>query len=358
MGRKASGFRITWKRGWAYVRFSWEGVDVRAALDTQDKREAEKRAAHKYSDVVSGRVLVTKKAPGRATDLEGLLDQWVRSKVSSLDERTVPTIEGYCRTFLEAFRHLDAITEASASTFGLTRLRRAMRKTVLRELAYLRQFLDWAKLHGHLRTIPVVPKLPPKAQGTRTGKQRAKAIPLTRAEAMEIIAKLPVESKTIDGRKWPLRARYEFMVETGLRPETLSRLSVPGNWQRGAGHVELANEDDKARYGRVIDITPRAKAILTKVAPERGPIFGRHVYYKALKRAAAEVLDAARAKDFAPYDLRHLFVRELLDASKDMRGTAHQAGHKLLTTTNKYLAPDRTAGKRALGALVKRGRKG
>lgn len=350
MGRSPEGWKLHDKRGYFYVHFTWHGHLYRLALRTKDRRQAQEAAARAYSDVVEGRLRPVRSKPGELRDLAELLDDWLESKRTSIDVDFFPTLEQYARLYVHRFRSLDRITKASTSTFGLVRLGEVLRTTVLRELAYLRQFLAWCVLHGATATAPEIPKLPPKARGTRSGPQRAKAVHISEAEAMAILAELPETSKTIDGRKWPLRARFAFMWETSLRPETLSRLTVPDNWRPGMSHVVLQDEDDKARWGRPVDLTPAAVAILTRVAPKAGVIFGRHEFSKAIKRAAAAVLGVVRGKDFAPYDFRHGRAMERLDAGAPMRGVSYMLGHKRVSTTDKYLAPDRRAGAAALSA--------
>lgn len=352
MGRPSEGFKVKWKRGWGYVHFTWEKHEHRIALLTRDKREAQEAAAREYAEVVSGRRRPIRRAPGKLLDLADLFDLWLESKRTSIDESFFPTLEGYARRFVDFFQTLDRITKATASTYGLTRLGEGMRTTVLRELSYLRQFLSWCELHGALSVVPDVPKLPPKAKGTRTGTQRGKAVHISEEEAKAIIAALPEFSKTIDGRKWPLRARFAFMWETALRPETISRLRVPDHWRPGAKHIELADEDDKARWGRPVDLTPKAVAILRAVSPREGLIFGRHNYTKAIKAAARTVLGPQRGKLFAPYDFRHGRAMERLDAHAKMRGVSYMLGHRRPSTTDKYLAPDRKAGAEALQAGI------
>lgn len=343
MGRQAQGVSVHWKRGWAYAHFTWDKQLYRIALLTQDRKQAPKEAAKAYAKVISGELRPIRRRSRKLYDLAELLDEWISSKRPALDPMTVPTLEIYARRYVDFFVSLDNITEANATTYGLARLSQVLRKTVLRELSYLREFLAWCKLHGVLLGTPAVPPLPKKAQGVRSGKQRAKAVHISEGEAMAIIMLLPERSKKIDGRTWPLRLRFAFMWETALRPETISRLSVPDHWRPGMKHLELANEDDKARYGREVDLTPRAVQILTAVAPERGTIFGRHCFYKALKAAALEVLGPIRGKSFAPYDFRHGRAKALLDAGVRLRAVAYGIGHKRLTTTDKYLAPERSA---------------
>lgn len=350
MGRPAEGYRIKFKRGWAYLHCTWKKQLYREALGTRDKREAAEAAPRTYAEIISGRRVKVAKRKWKAVDLADCFDLWLESKRSSVHHRTLETIESYARRFIDYFETLDGITEASASSYGLDRLGQTLRTTVLREIAYLRQFLDYCKLHGFIATVPVVAKLPPKARGHRSGKHRAKPVHITREEALMILAKLPVESKTIDGRKWPIRDRFAFAWEMTFRPETMARLSVPENWRPGMHHVELAELDDKARFAREVDLTAKAFAILRRVAPARGPIFGRHNFSKALKAAAIAVLGPERGRQFAPYDFRHGRAKDILDrAPEKLRGVSYVLGHKRVSTTDKYLAPDRKAGAGALG---------
>jgi integrase len=348
MGRPSEGVHVRWKRGWAYACFTWDHYEYRIALRTRDKREAKEAASREYTEVVSGRKRAVRRQPGKLLDLADLLDEWLESKRSGIDPDTFETVEAYARRYVDYFESLDRITEATGMAFGQARLAQVLRTSVNRELSYLREFLRWCKVQSVLVATPHIPRLPPKAQGVRAGKHRAKSVHVSPEQAAQILALLPEQSKTIDGRKWPLRARFEFMWETTLRPETISRLMVPDHWRPGARHLELANEDDKARWGREVDLTDRAVAILEKVAPARGVIFGHHIFYKAIKKAAAVVLGPVKGKSFAPYDFRHGRAKALLDAGGPIRGVSYVLGHKLVSTTDKYLAPERSAGRQAL----------
>ncbi len=261
------------------------------------------------------------------------------------------TLVTYGKRFVDTFRSLDRITEATIATYGVVRLGQVTRSTVLKERCFLVQFLHWCKQQGSLPFVPTVPRLPPKAKGKRAGAQRAKPVDITPTEARAILAELREESKTIDGRRWPIRDRFAFVWETMFRPETIARLSVPENWRRGMTSVVLADEDDKARYGREVDLSPEALKILRRVAPKVGPIFGRHNFSKELKRAAKKVLGEVFGKQFAHYDFRHGQARALLDAGAPLRGVSYLLGHIRPTTTDRYTRPDRRAGKAALAAV-------
>jgi integrase len=218
-----------------------------------------------------------------------------------------------------------------------------LRKTVQKELSYLRGFLTWCELQGAIDRAPVIAPLPKKATGSRAGKQRAVPVEIDAAQADAIIALLPLKSKRIGDRKWPVRARFRFAWETGLRPETLSRISVPSNFRPGSAELVLDDADDKARYGRTLPLSAQARGVLEEAAPTAGFIFGRHNFAKALKRAAALVLGAELARRFAPYDFRHGRGTQLADEGASLTGIAYLLGHKQLTTTNRYLKPSRRA---------------
>lgn len=350
MGRKAKGWTIKWRAEWASARFTWQGREYTIALGTRDEREAATAAARAYSDVVSGRLRPVVSRPGQLLELADLIAEWIDSKKTSIHPLFVPTLEGYGRRFIDFFRTLDRITEANGSSYGKIRLGQVVRSTVLRELSYLREFLKWCVEQKALAVTPTIPELPKKAKGTPSGPQRRTAVEITTAEARAIISKLPEESKTINGRKWPIRDRFAFAFETALRPETINVLSVPENWQPGQTELVIHDEDDKAGYGRSVGLTPEALRILKEWAPETGLIFGRSVFTKVLKAAAKAVLGNVRGQRFAPYDFRHQRAKDMLDRGGPLRGVAYNLGHKRLSTTDKYLRPDRRAGDKALKA--------
>jgi integrase len=356
MGRQpATGPRVYFKRDWAYAYFVWEGVEYRPALGTRDRVEAQKRAARAYAQAVNGQLQQPRRrVAGVGLDLAELLDRWIEFKRPTIDATFVPTLECYARRYVDYFVSVDRMTEGTAQDFCHARLGQALRTTVLRERAYLVQFLEWCQLHGVIGQVPRIRPLPKKAPGKRTGTQRAKSVATTQAERRAILALVPEQSKTIGGRKWPIRALYAVQFETAFRPATLAKLRTPDNWRPGWAHVELTDRDDKARWGRTVDISAEAAALLKRVAPAEGLIFGRHVFYKAIKRAARAVLGEERGRRFAPYDFRHGRAKDWLDAGAKIRGVSYQLGHKRPSTTDKYLAPDRQAGAEALRAGKKK----
>lgn len=351
MARQAQGHRVYAKRGWFYVYFTHAKRPYHLALGTKDPVEASVRAAKEYADVVAGRVAARVGARSLLT-LEELLAQWLDESTGVLDIKTLETYEIYAKKFVRFFRTLDGISEATVGTYTRRRLTEVLAGTVRKERSGLSSFLKWAKEQEAIHQVPPFPDLPPKATGTRSGAQRAEPVDVTPEEARAIIAKLPRESKTIDGRKWPVRARFEFAWETGLRPKTLATLSVPEHWRRGRKTLHIAAENDKSRFGRDVPLTPRAREILAEVAPARGTVFGRHNFDKALKKAAKAILGRVRGEAFAAYDFRHGRATEVVERSGSLPGAAYLLGHRRVTTTNRYVRGSLRSAAAALDSLT------
>lgn len=336
MARTAQGHSVFWKRGWAYVYFTHAATSYRIALGTSDPGEAAARAAREYSDVVSGRKVATRHAPS-LLGLDELLATWLDESKGALDPKTLDTYEIYARKFVAFFRTTDRVTEATIGDYTRARLREVVASTVRKERSGLSTFLHWCREQGYLATVPTFPELPKKATGVRSGTQRSAPVDITERQARAILALLPDQSKRIDGRKWPIRARYVVAWETGLRPETLATLSVPEHYQRGARTLRIDAQNDKSRYGRDVPLSDGARRALDAVAPEAGLVFGRHNFDKALKRAATAVLGPELGRTFAAYDFRHGRAMDLLERSRSLSGVAYVLGHKRLSTTDRYL---------------------
>ena len=133
-----------------------------------------------------------------------------------------------------------------------------------------------------------------------------------------------------------VRLRFVVAFKTALRPETLNCLKAPDHYVRGAATLNITDDIDKARFGRVLPLTEEARAALDAVCPDSGLIFGAHDCRNQLGKAANAVLDEQRAKTFTAYDLRHHRLTQLAEGG-NLLGTAFLAGHKRATTTDRYL---------------------
>lgn len=366
MGRRSGPrppFSVYSDRGIAFINARVGSRRVRESLglplgppDTRsarDEREAQKAAAQRYAELVAGRVL----APGprvlTTLTLHELITLWL-AEMAPLYPRSIKALIVYGRHF-ESFADegadkrapLERITaDDGPQRYALHRIKSTLRGTLRKELSALGGFLAWAKANEMFASVPPRAVIPKGMHGTRTGPQRAKPVAITPREAQRIIAALP-EWAAKGGRKggdrstirgaFPVRDRFVFAYETGLRPSSLDRLEVPRHWVPGSRDLTITDDIDKASFGRTVPLSDAAIAVLERHAPAAGLVFGRHDYRAHVKAAALKVLPAAKARAFAAYDFRHGRGTHALEASGDLLGVAHLLGHRQVTTTNLYV---------------------
>ena len=357
MGRRAESWKLSWRRNYAIVRFRWQAKRCAYGLGyftlesgARDVAGAEAAAALRYAEVVADRrkpqaaQLGLKPAPA---SIDVVIARWIEAVRGSYDVETLKTWVIYGRKWSAHFVSLVRVTEGSIGDYSRDRLRAVLRKSVLKELSALRNFLTWCKEQNYLAARPPFPELPKKATGVRSGTQRAEPVDVSPEEVARFLAVLPEESDRTP--KFPVRAYFEALWYTGLRSETIESISVPQHYTKGATHLVIADAIDKSRYGRKLLLTPGARRALDRVCPEAGVIFGAHNWYKQFAKAAAK---AEMPDGFAPYDLRHGRAAHLLSTTgDDILGVGYALGHKRPTTTDRYLRKNQRAGERVLAAV-------
>lgn len=354
MGRHAEGWKVIWRRGIAYVRFTHAQTRHIISTGERDPDAAGVQAARIYAETVKdsgkrkSKGVVRSLAPLRET-----LAEWVASLHGTLDTETVDTYELYAfKHFAAFFATLgEATDETRIEAYGVARLRAVLRPTVRKEMSALHGFVRWCKLEGLISALPPWPELPSKSKGTRAGKQRQKANQLSPAQVEAFIGALPMWSERKDqrgrGTHFPVRPRYIIAYQTGLRPATLDA----ADWEDWKGTtLTIDDEDDKARFGRNVPLSAIAVEELTRLhaergAPTSGPIFGRHDYRAATTKACVK---AGIDLKIAPYDFRHARGTHLVDDGASLSGVAFLLGHTQVTTTNKYAKGSQRAAEAAL----------
>jgi integrase len=363
MGRsKKTPWNLTQRKGSRVfqVEFRHPGGRHRESTGSEDPRAAEAEAARIYTEVISGRRerSATRKAAARvgATKLDVLFAEWLASLENTLDVTTVRNYEMYVAAhFLPFFSTLDHVTTASCSDYTRARLAKVMAKTVRKEQSAMRGFIAWCVERGHIDEdeAPVVRPVPKRATGTPSESRRKIGgwIKLTPDEASRIIAALPEHGR----RNRPHRAYVEVLWETGLRPETLCSIKAPTDYKRGATSLLIRDEADKARFGRDLPLSERARAVLDSVCPDAGYLFARtprgtppDITNELRKAARLAGLETDRADRISPYDFRHGRATEWVRQSSDLGGTAFLLGHKQATTTNHYFHPGKHMAERVL----------
>lgn len=362
MARTPDGYRVTYPRGIAQIRFTWQGKRVKKSLGTGDRGEASEAASVFYAGVISGKInpgVSSDLGSAHARDLADLSSDWIDSLKSTHDAETSTTYEGYSVRFAAYFGALSGITESSIGDYTRWRLTKVLRSTVRKERSGLAGFLAWAKEKRHIDAIPTFPALPQMAVGVRSGPQRSHAVDVSPSEMLSILSHMPVASmrRSVSlGRRFPVRAFAEALYYSGLRSETIECISVPEHYKRGSNELVIPDGLDKARWGRTVPIPKEATAALDSafLPGQAGVIFGKFDGRNYWKVAAAKAgLSSSRAEDFAPHDLRHARITHLLEAGAHIEGVQFLVGHKHLTTTAKYVHARRRHAEQALEAAAK-----
>jgi integrase len=322
-----------------------------------------------------------------------LIAAWLRSLSTTHAANTLTTWRGYVGAhWVRFYSSTDDLTREKHGEYLRTRLGEVRAVTVRKELTALRSFLDWC--HGEdeqrpdgsvVPTGPLphvrgsdVPRLPKRASGTPYGKRRrVAAFELSPEQVTAIIEALPEWSeRRVGGEHFPIRARFVLGYETSLRPSTLDRLEVPTHYRRGESMLRLTAAADKARWGRDVPLTARAREALDSViavhearaaelaraerefsgetsgraAEFTGLVFGHHDYRDHIRKAAELALPRELAERFAGTHLRSARITHLLERPKaNLPGVQHLAGHKLMSTTARYVKPSFRAALEALG---------
>lgn len=353
MGRHPEGPRLYCdpRTGIHYVRFTHAGKRHCVSTGTRDRGQAEAQKGPIYADTVKGRRRVAHvSAP--VTPLEEVVGQWLADIESEIEPSTYVMYESYAGRFAETFPTLSTLTEATIADYRRARLREVKRNTLLKELCALRQFLSWCKEQSILDDVPIVEAPPKNVTGTADTKRphKAKALKLTEAEAMALIANMPEWSRRGKRSRRRHRIRDFFIVawETGLRPATIAKLSVPEHFKPGAAELYLPGRIDKARFERTVPLTAAAVEALARSAPPAGLIFGLHDYREQLANAASKALAAGamskdRADAVSKYDFRHGRTTHMVAHTKDLGAVAYLVGHRHVSTTSRYVEAPKEA---------------
>jgi len=286
-------------------------------------------------------------APVLDVPLSDLFGSWLAAMTAEASADTVRCWETYASAhFIPFFETGEELcSDARLGDYMRHRLLKVKRTTLKKELSALNRLFDWMVEQRLLGIKPAIPRISKRATGTPHPQGRRETVTLTPDEMDAIVAQLPERSKL----GHPMRAYYEVMRETGLRPSTLHRLKTPDDYQAGAPFLTIREDADKARYGRELPLSDRARAALDSACPKAGTIFpkfdGRHTLRKA---ALAAGIDPARASKVSAYDLRHSLATELTERSGNLVGVGYLLGHKHVTTTNHYVHARRRAAESVL----------
>lgn len=344
MGRHAEGWKLTWRNGLAYVRFSTRdpvtGKTVRPEIPTGERepRQAANAASKIYAEAIAGRIPVTRTARTNVSPLVDLVNGWLGDLAKTYPANTVKCYREYSCKWMARWKTLGDITPVAVADFTRDGLGRAMTKTIRKELsALLGNFFVWCVEKEHIAETSIPPRpvaLLRKSTGKRTGPQRQHRVEVTPKQIAAFIKAVPeFGGSRTPGVSWRAQDAVIVMYETGLRPSTVGKLSCPENWSPGDKVLRVGEAIDKAKFGREVPLSAKAIAALTRSAG-KGPIFGLHGYRTLFANAIAV---SGTPSGFSIYDVRHARGQHLVDAGASLPGVAYLLGHKRLTTTNTYV---------------------
>lgn len=352
MGRVAQGWKLVCRRGVYGIRWTNEPGKLpkrpEVSLRTTDPVEAARLAPTVYAENVSGSSKEdsaegSNNRINATTKLKVLIAEWLDAIEIQLGRGTGDTYIIYGNHWLKHMKTLGDLRPAKIDEYQNARLKVVLHSTLKLERSALRRFCKWLKVHEYIRRVPEFPEVGNNVLGTKYHKRRRqKPTEVLSPEQMDaVIDDMPEWSaRRVRGRHFPIKARFEFARETGLRPVTIDGLIGRDLTVSG---LSVRDENDKNRWGRVVPLTPRALAAIQSVLPEDPDqlIFGEHEWDVIFYRHAVRVLDAGLADKMAPYDLKHGLVTELFDQGYSETGIQFLTGTK--SAIRRYSHPTRSA---------------
>jgi integrase len=352
MGRVAEGWKFTHRRG-GFIGIRWRdenGKRKEVPLRTKDPVEAKRIAPLVYADHVNGTVKGEKgNIVGHpATPIKDLIAKWIVAIKPELGEKTDETYIIYGKHWLKHLKILADVRPASIGNYQRARLSVVLAGTVKLELSAMRRFFKWLKEQEYIRAVPEFPDLGSKVLGTNFKvRRRTKPMVVFSPEEMDKIIECCPEwsERKVHGKLFPVRGWFIVARDTGLRHTTIDGLQGRDLIVSG---LHIRPENDKNRWERVIDITPRVRAVLESVMPANpGDVFfGHHEWGKLFFKAALKALGPEAADRMTPYDLKHGLVTQMFDAGAPETGIQFQVGTK--SALRRYAHPNRKAGEEAL----------
>jgi integrase len=201
--------------------------------------------------------------------------------------------------------------------------------SVKRSLVTLAAILNMAYKHDWLPKPPKVPM--PKVDDERTRR-------LTEPEVERLLAAAK--------RRAPhLVPMIVFMLYTGARTGEAARCT----WEQidlGRKTVLFTTRKGGKTRRRIVPLHPKALAVLLSLPHREGRVFrrrdgqpwtiGTNGNFPGLHKTLRQVINAAGIEDFRPYDMRHTFATNVLDAGNDIRDVQELLGHTSLVMTQRY----------------------
>ena len=207
--------------------------------------------------------------------------------------------------------------------------------TVSRNIASLKNFYIWMKLHGYVEENPTGRLVPDKATH--------KLPEILTAQEVELLLEQP---ECTDRKGYRDRAMLELLYATGIRVSELIGLDVT-DVNISAGIINCRGRDkirsiplystaikalkDYVEFIRPDMIAaPSERALFVNISGER---MSRQGFWKIVKSYQQK---AGIEKDITPHTLRHSFATHLLENGADLHSIQEMLGHADISSTQIY----------------------
>lgn len=201
-------------------------------------------------------------------------------------------------------------------------------KSIARKINSIKSFFNFCQEKGWLKINPALNIKPPKYQNPQP----------------RVLSKMEYralrDAARHDAR---LEAIIELLLQTGMRIGELSRLQL-GNLNFNKD--ELVIETYQSQASRTIPLNLAAQKAIKTYLQKRPPSKNNHLFLtktgrpylvRNIRSAINRCFKEAGIKEVKVGDLRHTFIVHQLQAGVPLTTISQIAGHKRLSTTEKYL---------------------
>ena len=200
--------------------------------------------------------------------------------------------------------------------------------TVYKELVTLSCFLAWCESNVAGYEAPTFDRVKPITS--------YEAPDFTEEQMRRFLAHLPTRHD--HPKHHAVREFFTVQWAQGMRPGEVAKLRW-SDVDLGRRRLTIRQRVDKARekHDRVIGMSEETYRVLSQLAEvdhlSTSFVFGQHDYRQSIDTARRK----ARLEHVTPHHLRHARLTELASKTQDVAAIQYLAGHKNLTTTDRYV---------------------
>lgn len=322
-----SVFKPNGSKFW-YYRFVFRGREYKASTKTKNKEAAgniERTLRINLAQSAVGIVI-----PEEAPKLEDFIPTFLAHVKRTRKTKTATFYGEQCRRLLEVptlkTARLTEIDTKAVRAFALHRAKKVSPATVNRALATIRRILSFARQSG-------IPAADPRIELLKGERQRE--FVLAEADEDRYIAALRADGKAV------LADIAILILETGLRITEVLTLECR---DVRAGVVTVRPVNAKSGKARSVPLTVEAMEIVKPRLGADHRLFREAPTLWCLDRWHREIrTDLKLPGEFVIHSLRHTALTRMGESGMDTFTLQAIAGHRSITTTQRYVHPQARA---------------